>query len=123
MLGRLRHKLRLMRYYSAPRKQTAWTRALDVALIASFFLAIPAVWISSIVATESRVALDVSGWLVIEALPGQVESAESKIQATIDEAVRKRMAKAHGAVDGDFRVVVTDRQQGWPLVTSIRRAP
>ena len=34
MLRRVRQKLRLIRYYSAPRAHSNWTRAMDIALIA-----------------------------------------------------------------------------------------
>jgi hypothetical protein len=53
MIRRLRHKLRMIRYYSAPRHRTVWTRVMDVALIASFLLALPVTWMCDLMVSRT----------------------------------------------------------------------
>lgn len=112
MLGRLRHKLRMMRYYSAPRRETIWTRAEDWALVVALVLSLPAAWVADRVMTEPREAISVSGFLLGE--------REDQLRAWVKTDVR---AEPGGTLCARWSLVVTDVYRGWPLTTTVERRP
>src|SRR6185436_12862246 len=63
MLRKLRHKFDMIRYYSAPRRQTPWSRARDIAFFVAFFLCLPATWIANVAVIRPTTAIAVSGWM------------------------------------------------------------
>lgn len=114
MLRRVRHKLRMIRYYSAHRPETAWTRAFDRALIVSFFLAFPATWICNTSVMHRAETVSVSGQLL---------SLDGRIMAVILATSAKRSIPMEAMPLGTFSLRAEDRVRGWPLTTSIERMP
>lgn len=114
MLGRLRHKLRMIRYYSAPRRETVWTRAEDWALVVALILSIPAAWVADRVAAEPRAAITTSGLLLGE--------NEDELRGWVITDMNRRM-EPPGRVFARWSLVVTDIYRGWPLTTSVHRQP
>ena len=115
MLRRLRHKLAMIRYYSAPRKETAWTRAADVALWITLLLALPAAWIGDVSHADHEPGPAVSGFLIGE----NVQNLEA--WAVTDRNIKQNPPE--GRNFGRWRLHVTDVHRGWPLITSVHRQP
>jgi hypothetical protein len=115
MLRRVRHKLRMIDYYSARRPQTVWTRALDVSLFASLPLAFLAAWICNSTVIRSQIAID---------LPGHFMSREGvPLVAVLMMADSTRVPYSDGKPLGNFQLTVRDEHRGWPLSTTYRRHP
>ena len=115
MLRRVRNKLRLIRYYSAPRRQTPWTKAMDVALFASLLLALPAAWLANFAVMRPSTAADINGQLF--------RRADSGIQAAVLSVTDRRPTLPDGKPIGNFQITVVREDHGWPLVTSDVRQP
>lgn len=115
MLRRVRQKLRLIRYYSAPRAHSNWTRAMDIALIASFFLAFPAAWMCDLLIVRKNIAITVGGQLFTQ--------ADGAIAALVLNPPKLGTGNVKGDIAGTFALSVEDWQHGWPLTTTVRRQP
>lgn len=115
MLNAIRRKLRMIRYYSAPRPRTVWTRATDIALVASFFLAVPVMWVCDLMIIRAVPVIGHSGQLF--RMPGQGYGA---VVLTLE---RTRPVDSSGTVIGMFQIRVEDMHHGWPLSTTVRRRP
>ena len=115
MLRRVRNKLRLIRYYSAPRKQTPWTRAMDVALPVSLLLAIPAAWLANFSVVRPSTIADINGQIF--------RMADSSIQAAVVSVSDRRPTLPDGKPMGNYQITVVREDHGWPLVTSDVRRP
>ena len=115
MLRRLRHKLRMIRYYSATRRVTVWTRALDLALIGSLPLALLAVWTSDIAVMRKTTPIDLTGLLV------RADDGSTIVATMISSGGPGRAAS--GQPIGNFHFQIEDDLHGWPLTTSVQRRP
>jgi hypothetical protein len=112
MLRWVRRRLNEIRYYSASREHTAWTRAADASLIFAFLVAFPITWV----------------------LNGQVERVDllhavtGVIQRTTDGALTVYVAREDAPASdfgipaaelhGYFTMRVDEMDMGFPLVTS-----
>lgn len=121
MLRRVRNKLRMIRYHSAARARTAWTRAFDMAFVGSFLLAFPAAWLCDAIAIRPTIALSV---------PGQFFRDETSVGTFTAALLMPQAPRAGGGrgfpnstPHGSFLLVVEERAHGWPLTTSVHRLP
>lgn len=114
MLRNFRHKLRMIRYYSATRKATAWTRAMDMALIVSLPLALLATWVCDVAVMRKTVPIDLHGQLI--------RADDSNIVAAVMISDGPSRASI-GRPIGNFQFQVEDDLHGWPLTTSVHRRP
>jgi hypothetical protein len=123
VLSLLRRKLDHIRYHSAQRPGNWWSRAIDLAFIASFLLSLPAALLADLAHGRERVAMDLPGLLA--------RSPERGVEAWLmnpQAGGTPRSASGGGAGEsdeilGNFNLSVTDRLRGWPLVTTIERQP
>lgn len=115
MLGRIRRKLRQIRYYSAPRQQSRWTRALDWSFLAALVLAIPLTWMSDRMVGRTRPVLSVSGQLV--------QWPDQSVQAILVSSAPPPPAWIEATPIGIFVMEVNDVHHGWPITTSVEREP
>lgn len=102
----------MIRYYSARRTQTVWSRAFDFAVLAALILALPTVWLFDSMVVRPTLAIELSGLLRRDGeapLTAQVVTEESRPDQTGGKPV------------GNFQVRADDRYCGWPLTTSLRR--
>ncbi len=114
MLRRVRHKLRMIGYYSASRPQTGWTRAMDISLVASFFLAFPLTWACSVMVARSSVPISLAGQIL--------QGSDGSLSAVMTTGPMRSMS--FGAVPiGNFILEVEDLAHGWPLTTEVSRQP
>ncbi len=107
----LRRRLRLIRYYSAPRLQSGWTRALPATVFASLLLAWPAAWVSDRHVGRTAVVLERDGWLIREP------------DGTLTALLRGRIVAGRwpaGDVLGSFQLRVDDHRRGWPFVSTFQ---
>jgi hypothetical protein len=115
MLRHARRKLRLIRYYSAPRPQTAWTRATDVALLASLLLAVPAAWLANLaIERQSDVASAYGQFFRMD---------DASVEAVVLSVSDRRPSLPDGKPMGNFQITVVRDDHGWPLVTSQVQQP
>jgi hypothetical protein len=105
----------MIRYYSAPRKETAWTRASDAAMWATLLLAFPAAWIADVSTAKPKPAIAVSGLLIGE------DADHLEAWALTDDTMQQHAPE--GRNHGRWRLHVTDVHRGWPLTTSVHRQP
>ena len=118
MFRRVRHKLAMIRYYSAPRPRTAWTRAQDIAFFVSFFLCLPATWIANWSTVRPQTVFDLSGWIA-----DRTDLTPLTIDAWLANSPRARSIGPAVKITGNFRLVIDDHYRGWPLTTSVHRQP
>ncbi len=107
----LRRKLRLIRYYSAPRLQSGWRRALPATVFASMLLAWPAAWISDRSVARTTVVITLDGWLI------------GAPDGTLIALLQGHTVAGHwpdGDVLGSFQLRVEDHRRGWPFATTVR---
>jgi hypothetical protein len=115
MISRVRQKLRMIRYYSATPRQTPWTRAMDVALVLTFVLALPSAWLCDAIVRRSETALSASG-VFVQQPDGTMAAYLSTPRNSPPMIPADRPA-------GKFYFRVTDERCGWPLTTSVVRRP
>ena len=103
----------MIRYYSATRRRTVWTTAMDVALAGAVTLAWPTAWLADqfYVRTDPTVLLhgkvyQDDGWAFRASLGGNELPFES---------VRDSVFYAN------FEFSIASERRGWPFVTSHRR--
>ncbi len=109
----IRHKLRLIRYYSAPRPLARWQRTVDIAVLAAVLLGWPAAWILDI-ACVSTAALGSAKGSLFRAPDGQMRaylSPDNPLKLTGNDAV----------YCGAFKIQTSAADHGWPFVTSRHR--
>jgi hypothetical protein len=112
MLAFLRRRLHMIRYYSASRPRTIWSRAADVVLIAGFVCALPAAWIADATVMRSE---------PLEALDGGLARSNDRLTARIVTEHQPALAPMEGErLLGAFTLMVWERRHGWPL-TGTRR--
>jgi hypothetical protein len=103
----------MIRYYSATRPVTVWTRGLDWAMLAAFLLAVPMTWVCDAMVARSNIAISLSGQLF-----KQSDDSFAAILLNVDKTIS---AHAPGTPVGIFQLTVIDRLQGFPLITTTRR--
>ena len=106
----IRHKLRLIRYYSAPRPLGRWQRRVDIAVVATVLLGWPAAWILDI-ACVSTAALGSAKGSLFRAPDGQ-------LRAYLSPDNPFRLAGSDAVYYGDFEIQISAADHGWPFVTS-----
>src|SRR5438876_2213081 len=104
MLRRLRHKLAMIRYYSAPRTRTAWSRAFDIAFFVSFFLCLPAAWIANASVVKSAIVIDLTGWIAEETRA----NGSVRTDAWLVNSPRARAPSPALKITGNFRLTIDD---------------
>lgn len=119
MFRLLRKKLDHIRYHSASRPGNLWSRAIDVAFIASFVLSLPAAIVSDLVYMRPQTAMSLKGVLV-RAEDARVHGWLLEPQTTGRSA---NVTSISETIVGNFTVSVVDHRRGWPLVTSVQRQP
>lgn len=114
MLRRVRHKLRMIRYYSATRQVSRWSRAFDAACIASLLLALPITWIcNNVVKNEFTAA----------SLGGHIHQLDDQSLVAVISVDGDRSIREFGKPEGNFKLSAIEQRRGWPFPTSIRRQP
>lgn len=91
-----------------------WSRAFDKALIVGFFIAPLAAWIADASVARRREAISVSGLVL---------ALDDRVIASVNAFDNRRPPPLEAQVIGNFGLIVEDRHRGWPLTTSIERAP
>lgn len=117
MFSKLRQKLAMIRYYSAPQRQTRWTRARDVAFFTAFFLCLPATWIADWTVSRPSTAVALGGWLGEKTGP----DGEQSFDAAMATNARSFGSTPNVKVLGNFNILIVDEFHGWPLTTSVHR--
>lgn len=110
MFRRLRHKLRLIRYYSAARRRTGWDTAGDVAFFASFFLCLPLAVLANFLVERTSTAVDVTGRFVKDS---------GRLVAPLSASDTARSSTFAGASLGNYHLTARRSARGWPLTTSV----
>jgi hypothetical protein len=114
MLRRVRNKLRMIRYYSARRQATVWSRAFDTACIAAVVLALPIAWVCNSVVQRQ---------VPIMSVTGHVHQLDDKSYLAVIDFETGRRTNDFGKPEGNFKIEVVDQRRGWPFPTSITRRP
>lgn len=128
MLRRFRRLREHIRYHSAPRPGTAWSRAMDLAFIASFLLAFPAAFLSDLAVREQLTAINLAGILARTpdgSIDAWIMAGTSQAGGTAGSNAASKAGRStadrNDSIIGNFTIEVTDTRRGWPLVTSIDR--
>jgi hypothetical protein len=115
MFAFLRRRLRFIRYHSATRTVTGWTRAMEWALVLSLVLAFPAAWMMDRLISRPADEL---------ALQGRLAAREGgQVEATILDDRGSNVSWRDGAPLGTFTIDLGSRAHGWPRITSVREQP
>lgn len=113
MIRSLRHRLRLIRHYSATRERTPWTAALDAALFITLFAAPLGTWLGDgLVTTE----------IVIGSHTARLVRFEGEIRADLVNDDFSRNPWLKGAQIGRGTIWKIHVAHGWPLNTSLETA-
>jgi hypothetical protein len=110
----IRRKLREIRYYSAARPSTAWSRAADIALALGLLAAFPASWATDRGLSKGSIAASVSGKLFA--------AADGSILAATNSALSPPLVPADATPHGSFDLAIRSERRGWPFPSSRSRA-
>lgn len=113
MIARLRRQLRLIRYYSASREETPWTRAADWTLIGSLALALPAVFACNTFVSRAIIVDEHKGMFIRQTDDTRAELLDGEAP----------LGGWPTASFGRFDVTIIEVARGWPLITSTRIRP
>ena len=107
------HHLRMIRYYSATRRRTVWTTAMDIALAGAVGMAWPTVWLADqfYIRTDPTVLV---GGKVYQDVGGSFRANLAGDELPF-ELVRDSVFYAN------FEFSIASERRGWPFVTSHRR--
>ncbi len=133
MLGRIRHQLRLIRYYSASQNRTGWTIAHEVLLLASVILAVPAMLFCEATISRTESAEYLRGTLLFTPAPGSSATgstaagpvnpgARGTLVAVLEDSPEDP-SRPNSALFGDFLLHIDDFHRGWPFTSTINRQP
>jgi hypothetical protein len=114
MLRRIHRQLKLIRYYSAARPQTAWAKALEWALVLALLLAAPAMLLSELAVTRTAVTMQVQGQIV--------RGEDGAFLAVVQESPTNAWWPV-GAPYGEFFIELAEIDRGWPFTSSFVRQP
>ena len=110
LLGAIRERLRLIRYYSATRPYNRWSRALDIALAVALLAAWPVTWFADRTIIASETVL-VTGNLY--------EEPDGRVWAWRPPPGQPPPGiRGDAAFTGSFRIELRGGEYGWPFVTS-----
>jgi len=115
MFAFIRRRLFLIRYHSAARPVTKWTRAMEAALVGSLALALPAALLMDRLVSRPVESLQLQGRL----MAGEGGLVEAMILDPRVADLRWR----EGAPLGTFSIDLGSRAHGWPRITSWRHLP
>ncbi len=107
------HHLRMIRYYSAARRRTVWTTAMDIALAGAVAMAWPTVWLADQFYIRTDPTVLVRGKVYQD--DGGAFRASLAGNELPFELVRESVFYAN------FDFSIASEQRGWPFVTSHRR--
>ncbi len=102
----VQEKLRLIRYYSAPRRRTKLTRFVDVALIAAIVFALPATYLCDVSVRQESLIIVRDGEL---SRVGGDEVLATILNPEINFRARTDVPY------GEFSIKLIELQRGWPL--------
>lgn len=106
----MRGRFHQIRYYSASRKRTGWDTAVDIALIATLFLAVGAVILAQQSVERQSIAYDLDG--------GIYDMGGGQLLAHVNIADRaKNMTGVHLAAAFDYEA--TEIGRGWPFASKV----
>lgn len=116
MLRRLRQEIRLIRYYSASRERTAWTRAAEGALVAALVMAVPATLLCEALIARTVLTDQVQGVIV------RGDDDDDSFTALVQREPGTAWWPP-GEPYGEFFIEVAQVHRGWPFTTSITHEP
>lgn len=117
MLRWWRRKLRMLRYYSASREETVWTRLGDAAFLAALVLAFPATWLMNGRMQREAPPLVLVG-LIERGSNGELSANVMNERESLQLPINP-MAEYWGS----FRLTIAESERGWPFITSMSRKP
>jgi hypothetical protein len=97
-----------------------WSRAIDIAFIASFVFALPAAFVADLAYVRPQTARTVSGVLV-RAEDATIHGRLLEPQNSTGRTGAITSISEH--IVGNFTLSVDDHLRGWPLVTTVQRQP
>lgn len=109
----VREKLRLIRYYSAPRRRTKLTKSVDAGLIAAVVFAFPATYLCDISVRQESIIIDRDGELsrlADDGVMAKILNPQIPVQARTDIPY------------GDFHLKLIEVRRGWPLKSTHEQA-
>ncbi len=109
----IRHKFRLIRYYSAPRPLARWQRTVDIAVVAAVLLGWPAAWILDIACVSTSALGSAKGSLFC--------APDGQMRASLSPDNPFRLAGSDAVYCGTFEIQTSTADHGWPFVTSRHR--
>jgi hypothetical protein len=110
----IRRKLREIRYYSAARPSTAWSRAADIALAVGLLAAFPVAWTTDRGLSKGSIAASISGKLFAH--------TDGSIWAATNSALSPQLVPAGATPHGAFDLAIRSERRGWPFPSSWSRA-
>lgn len=117
MFRAIRRRIRMIRYYSASRPGTRWSRARDISLVVSIGLAVVAVYLANIAVTRSHARENIYGRVMTTA------GGFTKV-LLVDEEYRSTPWAGNVTPVSEFELKVIVEDRGWPVTTSrVIRAP
>lgn len=119
MIHSLRHRLWLVRYYSANRPQSPWSKAAETVLIVGFFIALPATWLCDQLVVRERVTHQYDGG-VMRIRNGTPQTGTLSAFIVSDDVSKRRWRD--GVPVANLTIETVAEHRGWPLVTT-RTAP
>ena len=117
MLGTLRKQLRLISYYSAPRRRTRAAQLSEWALLAALILCVPVAFLIDRSTGRVAAALVFEGRLVIDSA-GQYHAGLIDLTSNDVDPIWYV-----GDPVAEFDIVLAAQNHGWPITTSRSRAP
>lgn len=117
LIRSVRQKLRMIDYYAAPRRGSSWSRALDVAILASLVACWPTVWLMQAVTVRSERVVDIQGQILRDGA-GRIEvfMVESGSGGRSPDFTRF-------APIGNLSLTQERVALGWPLTTKLITQP
>ncbi|MCZ6835538.1 MAG: hypothetical protein O7G85_07170 [Planctomycetota bacterium] len=110
MVSFLKEHLRLIRYYSAPRRRSLLTRFVDVALILAIVMAFPAAWLLNAEVVHETILIERDGHL--SRLP------DGGVSASIVDPDTNGLTR-DDIPYGEFHLKLVERRQGWPVSSTV----
>ena len=115
VVRKIRNELRLIRYYSADRPRSVWSRATNIAFAAALALTAPAVWLVDRAYVLRVSQLHITGRLY--------ESADGTVWAGVVPDVGLRSPVGDDSVmSGMFQLAIGTEHHGWPFESSRRHS-
>lgn len=113
MIRAIRYKLRMIRYYSAPRRRTLLTRLVDVGLVAAIVLAFPATFMGNAQFRIESVLIERDGHLS--------RTTNDTVIATLLDPDAPPTQRTDVPF-GEFHLKLTESRTGWPAASSVTQS-